>query len=149
MTFAIVAAVVATSSVYTAVQQRKSGKAQAEQVLIQKQQEEMQAKVEELSRREELNATLAANQAAMATSGVSGLTPESVALESARQVSSSESAIGLSNRLKLAMRERQAANISATGRAQATGTLLSGAAQAASGYAAYNAASTPTTTTVP
>jgi hypothetical protein len=146
MTFAIVAAVVATSSVYTAVQQRKAGKAQAEQVLIQKQQEEMQAKVEELSRREQLNATLAANQAAMATSGVSGLTPESVALESARQVSSSESAIGLSNRLKLAMRERQAANISATGRAQATGTLLSGAAQAASGYAAYNAP-TPTTTT--
>lgn len=147
MSFVVVGSIIAASTVYTAVQQRKAGKAQAEEVLMQKQQEEMQAKVEELARREKLNATLAANQAAMATSGVSGLTPESVALQSARQVSSSESAIALSDRLKLAMRERQAANISATGRAQATGTLLSGAAQVASGYAAYNAP-TPTTTTV-
>lgn len=146
MSFWIVAAI-ATSTVYTASQQQKAAKAQAEQVLIQKQQEEMQAKVEELSRREQLNATLAANQAAMATSGVSGLTPESVALQSARQVSSSESAIGLSDRLKLSMRERQASNIMSQGKGQAIGTLLSGAAQA--GMYHSSLPKSTTTTTVP
>lgn len=129
MTWVITAIV--TSTAFTATQQIKAGKRQAEMLMVQKREEELQAKAEELARREELNATLAANQLALATSGISGMTPESISLESARQVSSSESAIGLSSRLKSAQRERQAANAAATGRAQAAGTLLSGATSTA------------------
>ncbi len=130
MSFLIVAAI-GVSTVYTANQQKKAGRQQAEMLMVQKREEELQAKVEELARREELNAVLAANQVAMATSGISGMTPESIALESARTVSSSESAIGLSTRLKAAQRERQASNAIATGKAQAAGTLLSGATSTA------------------
>ena len=121
MSFAIVAAITAVSTVYTATQQVKAGKAQAEEMLRVQQEEELQAK------REELNRTLAANQLAMATSGISGMTPESIALESARQVSSSEAAIGLSKRLQSAQRARQAKNIAKTAETQAVSTLLSGA----------------------
>jgi len=138
MSFFVVAAIT-VSTAYTATQQIKAGKAQAEEMLRVQQEEELQAKAEELARREELNATLAANQLALATSGISGMTPESVALESARQVSSSESAIGLSSRLRSAQRERQAVSAAATGRAQAGGTLLSGATS----LAAYKAPSKP------
>ncbi len=130
MSFYIVAAIT-VSSVYTAVQQEKAGRQQAEMLMVQKREEELQAKVEELARREELNAVLAANQVAMATSGISGMSPESIALESARTVSSSESVIGLSTRLKAAQRERQASNAIATSKAQAAGTLLSGATSTA------------------
>lgn len=130
MAFYVVAAI-AVSTAFTATQQIKAGKRQAEMLMVQKREEELQAKTEELARREDLNATLAANQLALATSGISGMTPESISLESARQVSSSESAIGLSSRLKSAQRERQAANAAATGRAQAAGTLLSGATSTA------------------
>jgi len=137
MTWVITAIVASTA--FTATQQIKAGKRQAEMLMVQKREEELQAKAEELARREELNATLAANQLALATSGISGMTPESISLESARQVSSSESAIGLSSRLKSAQRERQAANAAATGRAQAGGTLLSGATS----LAAYKAPSKP------
>ena len=129
MSFWIVAAI-ATSTVYTASQQIKAGKAQAEEMLRVQQEEELEAKAQELARREELNAILAANQVAMATSGISGMTPESIALESARQVSSSESAIGLSQRLKSAQRARQAKNITDTARAQATSTLIQGGIKA-------------------
>jgi len=130
MSFFIVAAI-GVSTVYTANQQKKAGRQQAEMLMVQKREEELQAKAEELARREELNAVLAANQVAMATSGISGMTPESIALESARTVSSSESVIGLSTRLKAAQRERQASNAIATGNAQAAGTLLSGATSTA------------------
>lgn len=130
MSFFVVAAIT-VSTVYTASQQKKAGKQQAEMLMVQKREEELQAKVEELARREELNAVLAANQVAMATSGISGMTPESIALESARTISSSESAVGLSTRLKAAQRERQASNAIATANAQAAGTLLSGATSTA------------------
>ena len=130
MSFFVVAAIT-VSTVYTATQQKKAGKRQAEMLMVQKREEELQAKAEELARREELNAVLAANQVAMATSGISGTTPESIALESARTISSSESAVGLSTRLKAAQRERQASNAIATANAQAAGTLLSGATSTA------------------
>ena len=130
MAFFVVAAIT-VSTVYTANQQAKAGRRQAEMLMVQKREEELQAKVEELARREELNAVLAANQVAMATSGISGTTPESIALESARTISSSESAVGLSTRLKAAQRERQASNAIATANAQAAGTLLSGATSTA------------------
>ena len=130
MSFFVVAAIT-VSTVYTASQQKKAGKQQAEMLMVQKREEELQAKVEELARREELNAVLAANQVAMATSGISGMTPESIALESARTISSSESAVGLSTRLKAAQRERQASNAIATANAQSAGTLLSGATSTA------------------
>lgn len=127
MSFAIVAAITAVSTVYTATQQVKAGKAQAEEMLRVQQEEELQAKAEELARREELNRALAANQLAMVTSGISGATPQSIALESARSVSSSEAAIGLTQRLRSAQRARQAKTIMKTAETQATSTLLSGA----------------------
>lgn len=130
MSFAIVAAIT-VSTVYTAKQQQKAGRKQSEMLMVQKREEELQAKVDELARREELNATLAANQVAMATSGISGMSPESIALESARAVGSSESVIGLSTRLKAAQRERQASNAISAANAQAAGTLLSGATSTA------------------
>lgn len=130
MSFWVVAAI-ATSTVYTATQQQKAAKSQAEEMLRVQQQEEMEAEVAELARLEELNATLAANQLAMATSGISGMTPESIALQSAKTVSSSEAAIGLSTRLKSAQRARQAKNIMEQGEAEAISTLLSGATQTA------------------
>ena len=129
MSFWVVAAI-ATSTVYTATQQQKAAKSQAEEMLRVQQQEEMEAEVAELARLEELNATLAANQLAMATSGISGMTPESIALQSAKTVSSSEAAIGLSTRLKSAQRARQAKNIMEQGEAEAISTLLSGGTQA-------------------
>lgn len=88
---------------------------------------ELQAKTEELARREELNAQLAANQVAMTMSGISGATPESIALEGAKRIASSEGAIGLSERLKQRQIIREGEAQAYAGRMQAASTLLSAA----------------------
>ena len=80
---------------------------------------------------QELSDNLAASNLAMANSGISGMTPQSVALNNARTISDSESMIGLSNRLLSAQRQRQAINARKTANAQAVGTLLGGAANIA------------------
>lgn len=126
MAFYVVAAV-AVSTVYTASQQRKAGRAQQAALERQAEEEKLRAKTEELARREELNRTLAANQVAMATSGISGMTPESIALDSARKVSESESVIGLSESLKQRQLIRQGEAARFAGNVAATSTLLSGA----------------------
>jgi len=132
MTFFVAAAVtIGVSTVYSASQQRKAGKAQQQELLRQREEEKLKAKTEELARMQELSDNLAASNLAMANSGISGLTPQSVALENARTISSSESMIGLSNRLMAAQRTRQANNARRTANAQAVGTLLSGAANIA------------------
>lgn len=132
MTFFVAAAVtIGVSTVYSATQQAKAGKAQQQELLRQREEEKLKAKTEELARMQELSDNLAASNLAMANSGISGLTPQSVALENARTISSSESMIGLSNRLMAAQRTRQANNARRTANAQAVGTLLSGAANIA------------------
>ena len=132
MTFFVAAAVtIGVSTAYTASQQIKAGKAQQQELLRQREEEKLKAKTEELARMQELSDNLAASNLEMANSGISGLTPQSVALENARTISSSESMIGLSNRLMAAQRTRQANNARRTANAQAVGTLLSGAANIA------------------
>jgi 1-deoxy-D-xylulose 5-phosphate reductoisomerase len=132
MSFVIVATVAAVGTAVTAYGQYEAGKAQEAALKDQARQEKLRAQTEELARREELNRTLAANQVAMAMSGIAGATPQSVALESARKATSSEAAISLSEKLKQRqlIREGQAAKFAGT--VGATGTLLAGAADAMS-----------------
>jgi hypothetical protein len=132
MTFFVAAAVtIGVSTVYSATQQRKAGKRQAEELMRQREEENLKAKTEELGRMQELSDNLAASNLAMANSGISGMTPQSVALNNAKTISDSESMIGLSNRLLSAQRQRQAINARKTANAQAVGTLLGGAANIA------------------
>lgn len=105
--------------------QYQVGKAQEAQMKRQAEQEALRAKTEELARREELNRAIASNQVAMITSGISGMTPQSIALESARTASASEAAIGLSERLKQAQLIRQGEAAKFAGTVGAASSLLS------------------------
>ena len=105
--------------------QYQTGKAQESALKRQAEEERLRAQTEELDRREELNRTIAANQLAMVTSGISGASPESVSLESARKVSGSEASIALSERLKQAQLVRQAEAAKFAGTVGAGTTLLS------------------------
>jgi len=124
-------AAIGASTAISAYGQVQTGKAQQEALERQAEEEKLRAKTEELARREELNRTLAANQVAMATSGISGMTPESIALESARKVSESESVIGLSESLKQRQLIRQGEAAKYAGTMGAASTILSGAESAA------------------
>ena len=122
---------IAASTGVQAYGQYQTGKAQQEALERQAEEEKLRAKTEELARREELNRTLAANQVAMATSGISGMTPESIALEGARKVSESESVIALSESLKQRQLIRQGEAAKYAGTIGAASTILSGAESAA------------------
>jgi len=124
-------AAIGASTAVSAYGQVQTGKAQQEALERQAEEEKLRAKTEELARREELNRTLAANQVAMATSGISGMTPESIALESARKVSESESVIALSENLKQRQLKRQGEAARYAGTIGAASTILSGAESAA------------------
>ena len=124
-------ALIGASTAVSAYGQVQTGKAQQEALERQAEEEKLRAKTEELARREELNRTLAANQVAMATSGISGMTPESIALESARKVSESESVIALSESLKQRQLRRQGEAAKYAGTMGAASTILSGAESAA------------------
>jgi hypothetical protein len=104
--------------------QYQTGKMQEESMKRQAEQERLRAQTEELARREELNAAIAANQVAMAMSGISGATPESVSLESARKTTTSEAAISLSEKLKQRQLIREGEAAAYAGRVGALGTLL-------------------------
>jgi hypothetical protein len=104
--------------------QYQTGKAQESALKRQAEEERLRAQTEELDRREELNRTIAANQLAMVTSGISGASPESVSLESARKVSGSEASIALSERLKQAQLVRQGEAAKFAGTVAAGTTLL-------------------------
>lgn len=129
MTWVITA--IAASTAVQAYGQVQAGKAQQEALERQAEEEKLRAKTEELARREELNRTLAANQVAMATSGISGMTPESIALDSARKISESESVIALSESLKQRQLIRQGEAAKYAGTMGALSTILSGAESAA------------------
>ena len=124
-------AAIGASTAVRAYGQYQTGKAQQEALERQAEEEKLRAKTKELARREELNRTLAANQVAMATSGISGMTPESIALESARKVSESESVIALSESLKQRQLKRQGEAARYAGTIGAASTILSGAESAA------------------
>ena len=108
----------------TAYGQVQAGKAQQESLERQAEEEKLRASTEELARREELNRALAANQLAMASGGISGVTPESISLKSAKQIGASEQVIKLSEKLKQAQLQRQAQAARTQGIMDATSTLL-------------------------
>lgn len=119
---AAVATIAGTAaSVYGQVE---SGKAQEEQSEIRARQEKMAAEARELQRRQELNKVLAANAVSMAAGGVSGVTPESVALQTSKDIGASEQVISVSEKLKRAQIKRQGALDRGTANIQATSTLL-------------------------
>jgi hypothetical protein len=134
MSFFYAAAVMAAGTVVSAYGQYQTGKFQEESMKRQAEVEKLRAQTEELARREELNATIAANQVAMAMGGISGATPESVSLESARKATSSEASIALSERLKQRQLVREGEAAAYAGTVGAAGTLLSGLGDA---YATY------------
>jgi len=136
MAFVVVAAYAALAgTAVTAYGQVQAGKAQQESLERQAEEEKLRASTEELARREELNRTLAANQLAMASGGISGVTPESISLESAKQIGASEQVIGLSEKLKQAQRQRQAQAARTQGIMDATSTLLSSSKDTAANIA--------------
>ena len=119
---AAVATIAGTAaSVYGQVE---SGKAQEEQAEIRARQEKMAAEARELQRRQELNKVLAANAVSIAAGGVSGVTPESVALQTSKDIGASEQVISVSEKLKRAQIKRQGALDRGTANIQATSTLL-------------------------
>jgi len=128
MSFVVVASLMAASATVSAYGQVQAGKAQQEELDRQAEEERIAAQGRELQRREQLNAQLAANNAALAASGIATEgTPSSIALESAKAISASEGMIGLSERLKQGQLRRQGKMARSLGNMQATSTLLSGA----------------------
>ncbi len=119
----------AAGSVVSAYGQYQTGKAQESEMKRQAEEEKLRAQTEELARREELNAIIAANQVAMAVSGISGATPESVSLESARKTTTSEAAVALSERLKQAQLVRQGEAAKFAGTVGATSSLIKAGAE--------------------
>jgi len=127
MSFAVIAAVATiagtVTNVYGSIQ---AGKAAEDAAKEQARQEKIQAESEELARREELNKQLAAQNAAMAASGVATEgTPASIALESAKSISQSEGMISLSGKLARAQTIRSGQAAKAAAYTKATSTLLS------------------------
>tara|TARA_R100000541_G_scaffold49900_1_gene57049 strand:- start:188 stop:601 length:414 start_codon:yes stop_codon:yes gene_type:complete len=134
MSFVIVA-ITATSAAVSAYGQIEAGKAQQEELERQAEEEKIAAQGRELQRREQLNAQLAANNAALASSGIATEgTPASIALESAKAISASEGMIGLSERLKRGQLRRQGKMARSTANIQAASTLLDGAKDTYSAY---------------
>jgi len=139
MSFAIVASLLAAGTAVSVYGQVEAGKAQQESLERQAEEEKLAAEARELQRRQELNKVLAANAVSMAAGGVSGVTPESIALESAKQVSASEGMLAVSDKLKQAQLRRQGAMARSTANIGATSTLLSSAGNIAGGYQTYQA----------
>ena len=138
MAFAVIAAYAALAgtavNLYGTVQ---AGKAAEDAAKEQARQEKIQAESEELARREELNKQLAAQNAAMAASGVATEgTPASIALEQAKTISQSEGMISLSGKLARAQTVRAGKTAKSAAYTKATSTLLS------SGDDLYNAGKT-------
>ena len=138
MSFAIVAAI-AVSTAVTAYGQVQGAKIQQSEFERQAEEEKIAAEGRELQRKQELNKVLAANAVSASMSGQTGEgTPASIALESAKQIGTSESMINLTDKLKGAQILRQGANARAMGNIQGASTLLSGASKVAMGYSLAN-----------
>ena len=130
MSFFVVAAMAASTAV-SVYGQVEAGKSQQEEFERQAEEEKIAAEGRELQRKQELNKVLAANAVSASMSGMTGEgTPASIALESAKQIGSSEGMINLSEKLKQAQLRRQGANARSTANIQATSTLLKGGSSA-------------------
>ena len=117
----------AVSTAVSTYGQVQAGKIQQSEFERQAEEEKIAAEGRELQRKQELNKVLAANAVSASMSGMTGEgTPASIALESAKQIGSSEGMINLSDKLKRAQLRRQGANARAMGNIQATSTLLKG-----------------------
>jgi len=139
MSFLLAATI--TMGVSTAVQvygQVQAGKAQEDALKEQARQEKIAAEGRELERQQQLSKALAANTVGLAAGniGMEG-TPASIALESAKNIGTSEGMIKMSDRLAQAQLKRQGKNARAAANIQAGSTLLSGAAQTLQMGAAY------------
>lgn len=133
-------ALAATSTAVSAYGAIQAGKAQQEELERQAEEEKIAAQGREIQRREQLNAQLAANNAALAASGIATEgTPSSIALESAKAISASEGMIGLSERLKQGQLRRQGKMARSTANLNAASTLLEGGLQT---YQAYKSEKT-------
>lgn len=127
MSWVITAVVASTAAnIYTA---SVSAKAQQAQIKDQMKQEELAAKSEELARREQLNAALAANAIDVSQSGVDAATFASLSLNSARQAGLAEGQEELSQRLRQAALQRKSRNVGAIRDAQIASSLLTGGLQ--------------------
>lgn len=125
-------ALTATTAAVSARGQYVAGKTQQQELKRQAEQEKLAAQSRELDRRQQLNQALAANVVGFGQSGMAGEgTPASIALESAKQASTSESALSLSDKLRQAQMIRQGKNAKTMGTYGAASTLLQGASQAA------------------
>ena len=123
----VVAAAVATiaSTAVSTYGQVQAGKAAEDQAIEQARQEKIAAEGRELQRRQELNKVLASNVVGASMSGMTGEgTPASIALESAKQIGTSEGMIGLSEKLKRRQMIRQGQMAKATANIEATSSLL-------------------------
>jgi hypothetical protein len=107
----VVVAAIAASTAFSVYGQIETGKAQQEEFDRQAEEEKIAAEGRELQRKQELNRVLAANAVSQSMSGITGEgTPASIALESAKQIGSSEAMINLSEKLTRAQLRRQGAN---------------------------------------
>jgi len=112
--------------------QIQSGKAQQDALEEQARQEKIAAEGRELERQKQLAKALAANAVGLAAGNLEMEgTPSSIALESTKNIGMSEGIIGMSDRLVLAQREREAKNARSTANLSAASTLLSGASSIA------------------
>lgn len=119
------AALAGGTTLFTAKTQKNSGKQQQMNIQRQAQVEKIQADQQEVNRRERLNQILAAS----AVSSAAGIATESqaVALNNARNVSSSEASEDLSDRMRQDLLKREGRAARSAGNLNAASTLLTGA----------------------
>lgn len=120
------------STLFTGYSQVKQGRGQENLMKAQARQEKQAAQRDELLRREELNRSLAASIAA--SGGAANTTSQAIALNNARNISSSESAESLSNKLRQDMLRRQGKSARSSGNMAAASTLLNSAVNIGSEY---------------
>ena len=131
MAWFIVGAIVVSTAVQT-YGQIQTGKAQEDALKEQARQEKIADEGRELERQQQLAKALAADAVSLAAGNLEMEgTPSSIALESTKNIGMSEGMIGMSDRLALAQRERQAKNARSTANLSAASTLLSGASSIA------------------
>ena len=123
----VVVAAIAASTALSAYGQVQTGKIQEQEFERQAEEEKIAAEGRELERKQELNRVLAANQVSASMSGITGEgTPASIALESSKQIGSSEAMFELQKNLTIAQRKRQGKNARSIANISATSTLLKG-----------------------
>lgn len=116
----------------TLVTKKREADIQEVELERQAEEEKISAEGRELQRRQKLNKVLAANIVGQAASGIKGEgTPQSIALASAKQASTSEGIEALSDRLRQAQLKRRAANIKTGGKLAIASTLLKSGVQVA------------------